>query len=333
MLFRSQGINHQQIYPFFYLTSIKLADYVSLIFPIGWQAPKKANNLSKLNKKEIKEDKQIVFIDNRQNIFVGISGAEWTNIILWGKNYDNKLNGYQKIYTNGSNPQFIKLLCQANENKPKEIKELKAIIDKIDIIPLSKFTSSRKPYGLDTDIIKDNKKYNLPPLYNQKINGDDIKIYCKNEIIKYVPKNYPFPRKGAIDKYKIFVPYAWGNMSEETGLGGAFSNIILAFPNEACTETYLESMNFDNINIAKKHAKYLMSKFCRACLYINKNSQHSTTAWGDVPLQSYSEIWWNKSIIEIDEELFKKYKLPDYLRNYIRENFQARSESNIINYE
>ena len=51
--------------------------------------------------KQLKKDKQIVFIDNRQNVFPGITGAEWTNFILWKKGYDNELDGAQLIFTNG----------------------------------------------------------------------------------------------------------------------------------------------------------------------------------------------------------------------------------------
>lgn len=81
-----QGNNHQQIYPYFYLAARKTSNnYVSLIFPTGWQEPKNANNLSKLNNPEIKADRQIIHIDNCQNVFPGISGAEWVNIILWQK--------------------------------------------------------------------------------------------------------------------------------------------------------------------------------------------------------------------------------------------------------
>lgn len=57
-----QGDNHKQIYTDFYLAAREIADCVELIFPVGWQDPKTANNLGKLNKQDIKEDKQIVFI-------------------------------------------------------------------------------------------------------------------------------------------------------------------------------------------------------------------------------------------------------------------------------
>ena len=44
----------QQIYADFYISSIKIANCVELIFPVGWQEPKIANGLSKLNKKQIR---------------------------------------------------------------------------------------------------------------------------------------------------------------------------------------------------------------------------------------------------------------------------------------
>ena len=104
-----------QIYTDFYLLGRSISNCVDMIFPTGWQEPKMANNLSKLNKKEIKEDKQIVLIDNKQNVFPGVTGAEWTNIIIWKKDYDNGLDGCQKILTNGDDEQITKLLCDKKE--------------------------------------------------------------------------------------------------------------------------------------------------------------------------------------------------------------------------
>lgn len=329
-----QGNNHQQIYPNFYLSAIKVGKYVTLIFPTGWQQPKNANNLSKLNNEEVKSDKQIVFIDNKQNVFPGISGAEWVNIILWQKDYDNGLNGSQMIYTNGIDERVEKLSWDTKKIiKPLEIISLACIVKSKEGFKSGQLiTSVRKPYGLSTDVIEDHKKYNLPPLSTKKLNDNDIRVYAKSGIVLWVPYDFPFPKTTkCFRKYKVFVPYAWGNMSEKTGLGGAFSDIIIAKPYEVCTETYLESGCFNDFELAKKHAKFLMTKFARACLYANKTSQHSTTAWGAVPIQDYSEQWWNLSIAEIDEKLFDKYSIPEDIRNFIRNNIQTKNETNIKN--
>ncbi len=327
-----QGDNHQQIYPDFYLGSRKAGNNVCLIFPTGWQEPKNANNLSKLNQKEIKEDRQIVFIDNRHNVFQGIPGAEWTNIILWQRGYDNGLNGLQRVLTDGGNPEERKLLYSKDQIvKPSEVVNLAKIVEKSpDFRSIATITSTRRPYGLTTDVIKDYESYGL---FSSRKMDTDIKIYAKAGMVIYAPSNYEFSRlSSALNKYKVFIPYAWGNMSENSGLGGAFADIIVAKPNEACTETYLESGCFDDIEMAKKHAKYLMTRFARGLLYMNKTSQHSTTSWGAIPIQDYSENWWSGDIDSIDNALFEKYNIPDETKKFILDSFQRKTTANIVNY-
>lgn len=330
-----QGTNHQQIYPYFYLLSRELAKYSSLIFPTGWQASKKANNLSKMNNKDVKCDPQIHFIDNYQNIFPGISGAEWVNVVLWEKDYNNGLEGKQKILTNGREEKVINLTIKQDALKPDEIIRLANKVAKAsDFKSISTITSTRKPYGLCTDVVGKHEKYGLPELQVSKEKEDDVRVWIKSGNIMYVPDKYPFPKKTEAFKwFKVFVPYAWGNMSEKKYLGGAFSDIIIAGPNEACTETYIESGCFETYDKAEKHAKYLMTKFTRALLYVNKVSQHSTTAWDAVPIQDYSEGWWAKPISELDACLFNKYGIEKDIAEFVEKNFQPRSEQNIVKYK
>lgn len=330
----------QQIFVDFYLSARQLGQNVCMIFPTNWQQAKNANGLSKMNKAEIKEDKQIVYIDNRQNVFPGITGAEWTNIIIWRKDFNNGLDGMQRIFNNGQE-EIIKLPIEKSETKkPEEIVELaKIITTRKDFEPMQKITSVRKPYGLSTDVIKNPSKYGLPPIQDTRIKNDDIELLAGgsrgsgSRISKYVPSDYPFPSKTrALDKYKIAIAYAWGNMSESAGLGGAFSDIIILGPHTAMTETFLESGCFDDFETAQKHAKYLMTKFVRALIYLNKYSKHTTTAWGAVPIQDYSEHWWTKTIAEIDEELMDKYDVPKDIRKYVKEKIQTKTEKNIVNF-
>lgn len=334
-----QGNNHSQIYPFFYNTSLKLGDVVSLIFPVGWQEPKNANNLSRMNTKEVKEDHQIVFINNCQNVFPGVSGAEWVNIVLWKKGYDNGLEGTQLFYINfdRSKKEIRHLSTEPiGEIKPTEIIQLgKIVTSSKEFVDLQSNTSVLKPYGLRTDVFENYAKtYKLPKLQSSRTKDDDLIVLGNRGIFKFIPADYPLPKKSKrLDKWKIFVPYAWGNMSENVGLGGAFADIIIARPYLICTETYLESGCFNDKETAYKHAKYLMTKFARACLYVNKHSQHSTTAWGAVPVQDYHEEWWNLSIAEIDKKLFEKYKVPQNIVDFCMKNIQTKTEINIIEFE
>jgi type II restriction enzyme len=332
------GENGQQIYPNFYVQGKEIGVNICLIFPVGWQEPKNANNLSVLNKEEIKTDPQIVYINNIQNAFPNVAGAEWTNIILWSSGFNNGLSGKQKILLNGSEPEIKKLIWNKDDiNKPKELKTLgDKVFNFKGFKSLQEITSPAKPYGLRTDFLKDPSKYNLPPVQASRLSETDIELWTGGRggrVIKYIPIDYPLPKKTkAFNKFKVFVPYAWGNMSEETGLGGAYSDIIIAFPNVATTETWQESGQFETFEKAQKHAKYLITRFARALLYLNKHSQHSTTAWGAVPIQDYSESWWFESIELLENRLFDKYNIPEEIRKFVLKNIQLKSESNIVNF-
>lgn len=59
-----QGVNHQQIYPQFYVWARKNCDQMSMIFPSNWQKAIYKNGLKLMNTEDVKYDKQIVSIDN-----------------------------------------------------------------------------------------------------------------------------------------------------------------------------------------------------------------------------------------------------------------------------
>ena len=342
-----QGNSQVQFYPLFYLASIKLGTNVSMIFPTGWQKPcaPTAKGLSKMNNPEIKEDKQIVSINNMHDIFKGIAGASETNIILWRKGYDNGLDGNQLILTDGEDPMEVHLEWeQEKAEKPSEIRELAAIVGKHKSFKSMKdIVSHRSPYGLDSDVFSKPEKYNLEPIVDeQPLFDDDIRVYGNTgratRAIRYIRRTYKLPSKvekkllDTIDNYKIFFPNAWGNMDEKCGLGGSFSNIIIARPGEICTQTYNVTGCFNEKKHAIFHAKYLMTRFARALLYANKSGRHaSLDSFRAVPIQDFKEEWWNKPIEEIEHHLFTKYDIPWNIQQYVLKNLQQRDESSIVN--
>lgn len=330
------GSHKSQIYPKFYNWAIQSgAKKVCMIFPRGWQDPKSKNGLEIMNNREIKEDRQIVYIDNVQDVFKNISGAKLVNIIYWKKGYDNGLNGEQLIYTNHSDPQRKRLPIEEAE-KLLEIEEISRIVKSYTKFSSMESTVSRlKPYGLRTDFFKDPKKYGLAAPNEIRTSDDDILIYG-NHGVRYIDKMYELPINGKINdhknKYKVFYSQGWGGMNGEY-LGGTYADIIIGYPNEICTETYIETGKFDNLELARCHAKYLMTKFARCLLMDNKISHLCCqSAWKSVPIQNYTEDFWKSDIDYIDECLFDKYNLPEHLREFIRKNIQPRSTKNIINY-
>lgn len=328
-----------QIYPIFYKWAIQNSDYVSMIFPSGWQEPKVMHGVGLMNTKEIKYDKQIVYIDNITDGFNGVAGAKNTNIICWKKGYDNGLSGKQLIYRNGGNPKEVKLNISKDE-----IERLPEIIKLVECLGefkgMDNVISGNRVYKLSAKFFKNPIEYGLPnELMNERKNTNDIRIFGAidmKRVVMFVDKDYPLPKpskechKGV---WKVLLPNGWGGM-DASYIGGTYSNIYIANPTDICTSSFLESGYCKDYEDAKKHAKYCMSKFARALLMNNKfTHNNTTTAWKSVPVQDYSEDWWETDDIgDIDEHLFDKYDIPEDLREFVRKNIQPRTIKNIINY-
>jgi hypothetical protein len=121
-------------------------------------------------------------------------------------------------------------------------------------------------------------------------------------------------------------------MSDGPGLGGAFANIVVAQPFEICSETFQEQGPFADLATATKHAKYILTRFARALMFLNKYSQMSTSSWGAVPVQDFNEAWWDGSIEEIELSLMKKYQIPKDVSAFVLSNIQIKTEKNITGY-
>lgn len=322
-----------QIYTDFYISSKDISDNVCLIFPTGWQQPKNANNLRKMNNEDVKQDRQIVSINNIQHAFAGVAGAEWTNILLWSRGYDNGLNGMQRLMIDSQSPSVVQLpITNEDIEKPEYITRLDELVRELsNNKTLDEDVSSSKPYGLRPDILTNHEKYGLPPLNDSRKHTSDIRVFTIKGM-RYVDREYPFPKIGdALTSYKAFVPKAWGNMSERNGLGGAYADIYIAKPGDSCLESYLECGQYETESEAYMLGKYLMTTFARALMYVNKYSQNNAkSAYKAIPKQDFTEDWWDLSIEEINEKLFDKYGIPQDIRDQVNANIQIRDESNII---
>ena len=324
-----------QIYPLFYLWAKKHCNMMSMIFPSAWQEAKVMNGIGLMNTKDVKYDKQIVYIDNISKAFKGVEGAKNTNIVYWKKDYDNGLNGKQLVYTDGKNPQEIKfaILKKDKERLPEIIKLVECLgeFESMDTITLY------NPYNIRTDFFKDPTKYKCSDvLKDKKENEDDIKIIGLHKV-KYVNKEntLPTPKKNCHrDFWKILMSKTWGNFGGKY-LGGSYSEIYIIPPMDICTENYVESGYCKDFEEVKKLAKYCMSKFARALLLNNKfGFDNNSSVWKSVPIQDYTEDFWNSdNIDDIDEGLFNKYNVPENIRKFVRENIQPRTIDNILGYD
>lgn len=326
---------NDQIYASFVESSIRLADLVSLIFPIGWQKPTNVNGLSAINTIEFKHSGHLVKVDNYYEdntspikLFTGVSTGG-VNIVLWNKNFISK-DKLTPIYEYG---EFIKNLklptVKEDLDKPLEIKSAWMKVGPLDLSMADK-GSARKPYGFEADPLSDPSKYGLELMESMQ-SKDDLRLFglvSRARTSKYIKRSQAVKLSPLTDEWKLFIPKAWGNMDEKSGyLGGSYGSIFIGEPGDICSETYIEFGPFSDRFEAENAEKYFKSKFFRAVFYMSKVSQNTARdTFKTVPVQNFtasSDIDWTKSIPEIDQQLYKKYGLSqeeiDFIESRVKE--------------
>lgn len=331
----------QQIYPAFYQNGKEIAQCVDMIFPVGWQEPKNANGLKRMNTKEVKEDSHIVFINNVEDVFPSVSGAKYTNIILWDRNHDNKLNGCQKVLTNGENPQTIKLLCDVSDIQlPSELTSVLTKVKANDFVGIDTIIYIQNNLILDV-VYEDypeveavigsegkDKRFErnifdkLPAFVETQQAASDIKTIGtvgNKRTWRYIDEKYVDKSHANLKKYKLIISAAASDK-----FGSSLSDFVIGKPNEAYTRSFIGFGAYSSDLEVRNIEKYLKTKFARALLYTLKfGRMNNKDVWQNVPLQDFtkdSDIDWSKSIKELDEQLYDKYHLSDKEIEFIEDN-------------
>lgn len=330
---------HRQVYADFYKLAVDLdPEILCMVFPLGWQKPNNRNGLNRINCATYKRDPHLVSIDNyvgraAEKLFPGF-GTGGVNIVLRDKKYDN--NGVIKQYEAGKFVDEVPLsqILPLSAHEVVKPDELTCLIDLFANSPkISALGSARKPYGFYADPLRHPEKYGLI-LQDNAHRKNDVRLFGLFDDItrgyKYIPRKDLPKISSNIDAWKLFVPKAWGNMSERIGFGGSYANICVARPGDVCSETFIEFGPFKNQDEAYRMAKYFMTKFFRALLYLAKTSQNTAKdKYRYIPVSNLADKIFDLPISELDQALFDKYKIPLRSQNFIKQNIQSRSESNI----
>ncbi len=220
------------------------------------------------------------------------------------------------VYSGRSDLKFAKSFLddypQSIEDRLKAIKKrypTASTLSKGEEFELKSSTFDILPYAFKENI---SIKYDYYKILGLR-NGKRTHLYIK--------KSYMTPRyiKNNVMSYKVFVPESNGSGA----LGETLSSPILGFPYESTTPTFISIGDFKTEYEANNLLKYIKTKFARILLGVGKKTQHNpSTVWRYIPLQDFtleSDINWNKSISEIDEQLFEKYGLTTEEKRYILE--------------
>lgn len=169
--------------------------------------------------------------------------------------------------------------------------------------------SSRNLFKIDTGLLKKSYKSGDYKVLGRFDNTRGIMFLHKYQSSDSRAQNF-------LGKWKIF-------MSKADGAAGQLGNPIpariigkaeLGDPDTICTETFLAIGPFATKKAATNSIKYTATKFFRFLVGIRKLKNMTQETYSFVPLQNFtgnSDIQWDKSIPEIDKQLYAKYHLTD----------------------
>ena len=156
--------------------------------------------------------------------------------------------------------------------------------------------------------------FGLEEIFHLSKEGDnDIKILglIKNtREIRWINSTF-IEKHPCLSKWKVIVPKSNGTGA----IGEILSTPLIGEPLIGYTQSFIGVGAFESQAEAMAALKYIKTKFARTLLGILKVTQdNSKETWRFVPLQDFTEssdIDWNKSIPEIDRQLYAKYNLTD----------------------
>jgi len=291
-------------------------DYSCIIMPTRWYAGGKGLDTFRdqmLNDKNISELHDFL---NPDIIFPNTNNRGGICFFLRDKNYDNS-EDLTKVFTYGDNltPTLNSRSLKAEDSDTLirhgiAVEILQKVKSNEKFESFKEIISSRKPFGFEGDVIK-NQSIFRPTKKGLK---SPILCYGKGKKIGYLNKEEISKNTNWISKFKVFAPYA-NNIGTE--LNDDNLNAFVGEPNTISTETYI--VIGADLNLKKESAtnlaNYCFTKFTRFMHSLAKASQHGTAkTYKFVPLQDFtskSDINWTKSIEEIDQQLYKKYKLSN----------------------
>ena len=313
------------IYQNFVLIGKKLAsDYTCFITPTRWFAGGKGLDEFRnqmLNDKTIKELHDFL---TPEDVFPNTNNRGGVCYFI---NDENKIDSEVKVVTHKDNQVVSevrrRLLIDGVDIFIRDsiaIQIIKKIFNDCYDENFSSMVSSRKPFGIESNIIKTD-------IFKQS--SDELKepIICigKNKCKGFIEKKHIKSHKEWIDRWKVYVPRA-NNIGTE--LNDDNLNSLIGEPNSICTEAYIAvgAGKINDKSSAMNVSKYLTTKFVRFLHRQAKASQDaSSKTYKFIPIENFtneSDIDWSKSINEIDEQLFDKYGLSIEEKEHIKSSIK-----------
>ncbi len=291
------------IYHQFVLQAKKLNPrYLTMIIPSRWFTGGRGLDSFR---DEMLNDRRIRVIHdfiNAGDCFPGVEIKGGVNYFLWARDE----RGDCTIYTHEGNSiisESERPLLEDGAETFVRYNEAISVLHKVQKLREESFAnlvSANDPFGFDVRV--ENSYKRIHPKYKKEPFKDSVTFYYngwRKDGLGFIGKNIITKNIAWVDKYKVFIPKAWG-------IGNISNDWIKPFigdPNSCCTETYLVIGPFDKKHEADNVISYTQTKFFHFMLALVKITQNTMKkAYSFIPMQDFSEAW-------SDEKLYKKYKL------------------------
>ena len=318
--YQEEGISTRKapIYHLFYDISFKLSNKVTLITPGRFLF--KAGQTPKEWMDKILEDKHfkvVRYFSKSTDVFptVDIKGG----VVI---SYRDADKDFGTIGFFSSYPELKSILLKVHSHKDFKKEEFSDMISSQGLYKFSPAAFIECPeiqtiQGQGTaSKITSRSLDKLPAIFMSKVPNNEhtyvqmIGLCESRRAVKWIKLSNLQPVK-SLEYYKVFVAEANGSGT----LGETLSTPFIGAPMVGHTDTFLTIGMFESENEALGCLKYIKTKFARTLLGTLKATQHNPRdTWANIPNQDFtnqSDIDWNKSIHEIDQQLYAKYNLSE----------------------
>lgn len=302
----------KQLFPDFIVTSARIgATYCSLITPSRWfVGGEQAGYFPKLRKflRENNHISKLVHYPDHREVFENVTIPGGVSYFLYEKNYEGQVEFINK--RKGIAKTEKRNLFEEGYDMVFADSNLYAIIQKVkrsDFVPFNTIVGEWNSFGIV------GRKDILLSVSTDKPFDGAVKLQCAYEEIRYTDISNITKNVDRLKEWKVFTSKGNGGAGtlQDDKAVSIIGKSYVASPMMACTDSLIPVGGFNNKEEAEALCKYMQTKFLRFMVGVLKVSQNIyQNVYKLVPLQKFdsnSDIDWNKSVSEIDKQLYIKY--------------------------
>lgn len=305
----SGGTNDAPIYQHYVEAAQTMKpEYATLIMPSKWFTAGRENLLGDFRKHMLENhgiQKMVVHSDFR-DLFPSVNIKGGLCYYLYNAGYSGDCS--YKLVQSGQELTTMRRLDEYDIliQNSRLADLVKKISDQVEpgTGSVADIISSDTPFGIPTNPATSKK--NPFEIFERKTRNHNVKLFYLDKAVRktaYVRKSDITKNNQDVDKYKVFIPAAYG-------AGEDFPHQIVGQPEyggkeSVCSQTYLYA-TFESETEARNFISYLKTKTFRALVLACRIEQHlPNKTYRFVPLQDFTKPW-------TDAELYAKYNLtPD----------------------